>query len=92
MTLELSSELEAIVHQRLSTGAYADAEDVVRRALETLEAEEAWTEIERQALDAKTDRAMAEFERGEGIPGDEFWAEFEQRKAAWLKENPNTPA
>lgn len=91
MALQLPSDLEALVQKRLASGAYADAEDVIRRALEALDDEERWTDEERQALEAKIDRSIAEFDRGEGIPADEFWMELEERKAAWLKENPNTP-
>jgi len=33
-------DLEALVQKRLATGAFANAEDVIRRALENLDAEE----------------------------------------------------
>src|SRR5437016_294400 len=44
MQLKLPPDLEALINKRLSSGAYTDAEDVLRRALEAQEAEESWTE------------------------------------------------
>ena len=58
ITLEIRPDLEALVQRRLATGAFANAEDVIRRALETLDAEESWTEDERRALDEKIGRAL----------------------------------
>lgn len=50
MHLNLPPDLETLVNKRLSTGAYADAEDVLRRALEAQDAEESWTDEERRAF------------------------------------------
>ena len=64
MQLTIPSDLEALVQKRLASGAFANAEDVVRRALEVLDAEESWTEAERAALDDKIDRALAQVAAG----------------------------
>lgn len=64
MQLNVPPDLEALVQKRLATGAFANAEDVIRRALETLDAEETWTEEERRALDEKIDRALAQVAGG----------------------------
>ena len=58
MQLNVPPDVEALVQKRLATGAFATAEDVIRYALEALEAEEEWTEEERRALDEKIDRAL----------------------------------
>ena len=52
------------MQKRLDTGAFANAEDVIRRALETLDAEENWTDDERRALDEKIDRALEQVAAG----------------------------
>ena len=44
----------------MESGEYGSAEEVFRRALEVLEAEETWTEQERSALDQKIDHALAQ--------------------------------
>ena len=71
MTIILKPEDEELVRRQLQDGAFQSAEEIVHRALETLNAQEAWLRENRDAITAKIDRAHAEFERGEGIPGDE---------------------
>lgn len=58
MPLMVPPDLEAVVQKRLATGAFASAEDVLRLALESLDAEETWTTEERAALDEKIDQAL----------------------------------
>ena len=58
MQLNVPSDLEAMLQKRLSTGAFASAEDLIRRALEALDAEENWTDEQRRALDHKIDCAL----------------------------------
>src|SRR5208283_1642249 len=64
MQVNVPPDLEALVQKRLATGAFANADEVIRRALETLEAEESWTEDERRALDEKIDRALEQVAAG----------------------------
>ena len=64
MQLTIPSDMEALVQKRLDSGAFSNAEEVIRRALEVLDAEESWTEAERQALDDKIDRALAQVAGG----------------------------
>lgn len=64
MLLQLPTDLEALVQKRLASGAYASAEEVIRRALEAQEVEDNWTEEERRALDAKIDRALEQVASG----------------------------
>jgi Arc/MetJ-type ribon-helix-helix transcriptional regulator len=52
MRLDVPPDLETLINKRLSTGSYANAEDVLRRALEAQDAEESWTDEERRALSA----------------------------------------
>ena len=58
MPMQLPADLEALVQQQLSRGAYESAEAVVRSALEAQQAEDTWTSEEREALNAKIDRAL----------------------------------
>jgi Arc/MetJ-type ribon-helix-helix transcriptional regulator len=53
-------DLQRLVEKRLSSGAYASTEEVFRRALEVLDAEESWTDEEKLALDDKIDCALKE--------------------------------
>jgi Arc/MetJ-type ribon-helix-helix transcriptional regulator len=81
MQLNVPPDLEALVRRRLATGAFADAEDVIRRALETLDAEENWTDEERRAPDEKIDRALQQV-----ADGRVYGPEGARRKLAALKE------
>jgi len=64
MQVTVPPDLEALVQKRLASGAFANVEDVIRRALETLDAEESWTNDERRALDEKIDRALEQVAAG----------------------------
>jgi Arc/MetJ-type ribon-helix-helix transcriptional regulator len=67
MQLNLPPDLESLINKRLSSGAYADAEDVLRRALEAQDAEESWTDEERQALSGLIEEGFPQAERGKFI-------------------------
>ena len=64
MQLNVPPDLETLIKKRLSSGSYTDAEDVLRRALEAQDAEESWTDAERQALSAHIEERYLEAERG----------------------------
>ena len=79
MQVNVPPDLQPLIDKRLSSGEYASAEDVFRRALEALEAEESWTTEERLALDEKIDRALAQVTAGRIYGPDEV-----RRKLATL--------
>jgi Arc/MetJ-type ribon-helix-helix transcriptional regulator len=58
------TDVEGWAQKRLATGAFTSAGDVIRRALETLDAEESWTDQERSALDEKIDWALEQVSAG----------------------------
>ncbi len=80
MLLNVPLDMEALVQKRLDTGAFANAEDVIRRAMETLDAEESWTDEERLALDKKIDRALEQVAAGKV-----YGPEEERRKLAAMR-------
>ncbi|HKQ86351.1 MAG TPA: hypothetical protein VJS43_06200 [Candidatus Acidoferrales bacterium] len=65
MHLDLPPDLETLIKKRLSSGAYADAEDVLRRALQAQDAVESWTDAERRALSNHIEEGYRQAERGE---------------------------
>jgi Arc/MetJ-type ribon-helix-helix transcriptional regulator len=81
MQLNVPPDLEALVQKRLATGGFANAEVVIRHALETLDAEESWTDEERHALDEKIDRALELVATGRV-----YGPEEARRKVAALRE------
>jgi Arc/MetJ-type ribon-helix-helix transcriptional regulator len=83
MQLTVPPDLESLINKRLSSGAYADAEDVLRSALLSQDAEESWTEEERQALLAHIEEGYLQAERGELIDGAQARQEIQAMKDGW---------
>src|SRR5450432_1982018 len=84
--VERPPDLEALVQKRLATGAFASAEEVIRRALEAQDAEESWTYEERRALSAHIEEGFLQAQRGELIEGDRARREIQAMKDRWLRE------
>ena len=83
MQLTVPPDIESLINKRLSSGAYANAEDVLRRALEAQDAEESWTDEERQALSAHIEEGFLQAERGELIGATEARRQIEAMKEQW---------
>lgn len=87
MTIQINRpEIEALIQQRLHSGAFESVEDVLFDALEIQGEREAWLQENKQAINAKIERGLAQLDRGEGIPGDRLRERLEADKAAWLKD------
>ncbi len=83
MQLNVPPDLETLINKRLSSGGYASAEDLLRRALESLDAEEDWTDEERHALSAHIEEGYSQALRGELIDGARAQLEIEAMKDGW---------
>jgi Arc/MetJ-type ribon-helix-helix transcriptional regulator len=83
MQLVVPPDLETLINKRLSSGGYASPEDVLRRALQAQDAEESWTDEERQALSAHIEEGYLQAERGELIDGVQAHREIQEMKDAW---------
>ncbi len=86
MQLNVPPDLETLINKRLSSGAYSNTEDVLRRALEAQDAEESWTDEERQALSAHIEEGYLQAERGELIEGDQARRDIQSMKTAWRQD------
>ncbi|MGA2019722.1 MAG: hypothetical protein ABSH02_03965 [Candidatus Sulfotelmatobacter sp.] len=85
MTIQINRpEIEALIQQRLHSGAFQSVEDVVSDALEIQAEREVWLQENKAAIDAKIERGLAQLDRGEGIPGDKLRDRLEADKAARL--------
>lgn len=83
MQLNVPPDLETLINKRLSSGAYRDAEDVLRRALEAQDAEESWTDEERRVLSAHIEQGYLQAERGELVDGEKARREIQAMKDSW---------
>jgi hypothetical protein len=75
--------LKRLSNNRLSTGGYANAEDVLRRGLEAKDAEKSWTDDERRALSAHIEEGYQQAERAELIDGALARREIQAMKEDW---------
>jgi Arc/MetJ-type ribon-helix-helix transcriptional regulator len=88
MQLTFPPDLETLINKRLSSGGYANAEEVLRRALEAQDAEESLTDEERCVLSAHIEEGYLQAERGELIHGAQARREIQTMKADWRSSRP----
>lgn len=81
MTITLRPEQEELVREIIETGAFQNAEEAVGSALEMLRSQSEWLLANREAIDARIRRGIAELERGEGIAEDQLDAYLARLKA-----------
>jgi antitoxin ParD1/3/4 len=87
VTIQISRpEIEALIQQRLHSGAFENVEDVLLDALEIQREREAWLLENKAAIEAKIEHSLAQLDRGEGIPGDQLRSRLAADKAAFLAE------
>jgi len=83
MQLTVPPDLETLINKRLSSGVYASAEEVLRRALEAQDAEESLTDEERISLSAHIEKGYQQAERGELIDSALARRELQAMKDGW---------
>ena len=83
MQLNVPPDLETLIKKRLSSGAYSNVEDVLRRALEAQDAAEAWTDEERKVLGDHIEEGYRQAEQGQLIELSQARTEIERMKENW---------
>lgn len=83
MTVNLRPEDEKLIQKQLNSGVFRSPEEVIHRALESLEAEETWLQENQGAIHNQIERGFAQFERGEGLTKEDSSSLLEAKKAAW---------
>jgi hypothetical protein len=68
------------------SGACQSPEEVIERALQVLRSEDEWLAQNKEAINEKIERGIAQLDRGEGISCEALPGRLEKRKAAWLAE------
>ena len=69
-----------------ASGGVEEAFDT--RLLQTQEEQDRWLLENREAINAKIGRGLEQLDRGERIPGDQARARLQERKSAWMKDDP----
>jgi antitoxin ParD1/3/4 len=80
MNVHLTPELETLVHNKVKTGRYNSASEVVREALGLFEERERIQELQIRGLQKKINQGWASLERGEGVDGEEFFRGLEREE------------
>jgi len=79
MDISLTPELEELVNEKVKSGVYASANEVIREGLRLLQEQEELRKIERENLKHEIEKGIEELDRGEGIPGEQVFAEMRER-------------
>ncbi len=72
MNVHLTPELEQLVKEKVNSGRYNSASEVVREALRLMEQKDEVRAVQLQQLRSRIDKGLAEAGRGEGVDGDTF--------------------
>jgi Arc/MetJ-type ribon-helix-helix transcriptional regulator len=83
MQWNVPPDIESLINKRLSGGGYANAEDVIRRALEALDADENGAREEHLAWAAHIEEGYLQAERGELVEGTQARQEIQAMKNDW---------
>ena len=82
LNVSLTSELQSLLDEKLASGRYGSASEVVRDGLRLIEQRDRLLAIEE--LRAKIDLGWQQSERGEGRDGEVVFAEMAKRLAGKL--------
>lgn len=77
MGISLKPETEKLIEERMNRGGFSTPDDMVRVALETLDHVDA-DDLDEATL-AAIDRGELQYERGEGVPADEAFAQLRRK-------------
>jgi antitoxin ParD1/3/4 len=80
MNISLTPELERLVDDKVKSGRYASASEVIREGLRLLEEQEQLKQQRLAEVRRKIDRGLEQLDQGLGIPGSEARARLQRRK------------
>jgi antitoxin ParD1/3/4 len=81
VNISLTPELERLVDEKVKSGRYASASEVIRESLRLLEEREELRQQRVAEVRHKIDRGLDQLDRGLGIPGPEARARLRQHKS-----------
>jgi post-segregation antitoxin (ccd killing protein) len=82
MNIEIrDSALQARIQKQLELTGSGSVEELLARLLETQEEQDRWLHENREAINGKIRRGIAQLDRGEGIPEDQLDARLKALKA-----------
>ena len=82
MNVSLTPELEKLVNEKVKSGHYTSASEVVREGLRLIQEQDELRRIKVEMLRQEIAKGIEQLDRGEGIPGDQVFAEIKKRNKA----------
>ena len=79
MNVSLTPELEKLIQEKVQSGMYYSASEVIREALRLLQERDEFSKRRLQAAREQIDRGIEELDRGEGIDGEKFFEELKRK-------------
>ena len=79
MNVSLSPELELLIDQKVKSGMYNSASEVIRAGLRLLQEQDELRQIRLRELKREVQQGLDEIERGEVVDGDEVFQELRER-------------
>lgn len=80
MTIHLDPDTERLIRQEVKAGHFRDAASLIHAAVRHLLITREDLGYTREEIDAVLARAVESIERGEGVDGEEFFAELEREE------------
>jgi antitoxin ParD1/3/4 len=85
MNVSLTPELEKLVTEKVESGLYQSASEVIREGLRLLDNQDRIREVHLNEVRKKIQTGLDQLDRGEGIPGDKAYTQMKQRSAEFRK-------
>jgi antitoxin ParD1/3/4 len=85
MNVSLTPELEKFVAHKVESGLYQSASEVIREGLRLLDDHDRLRELHLADVRKKIQHGIDQLDHGEGIPGEEVYAEMKRKSAALRK-------
>jgi antitoxin ParD1/3/4 len=86
MNVSLTPELEKLVQEKVKTGRYNSASEVVREALRLLEEQDQLRALRLEEVRKKIAEGLEALDRGEGMDGEEAIARLRKKSKARRRE------
>jgi len=85
MNVSLTPELEMLVTRKVESGLYQSASEVIREGLRLLEDQDRLRELHLAEVRKKIQSGLDQLDRGEGIPGEQVFADMKKKRAEFHK-------
>ena len=87
MNVSLTPELEKMVEEKVKSGRYQSASEVIREGLRLLDDQDRLKALHLDEVRKKIRVGLEQLDRGEGIPGEQVFAAMKQRSAAMRRKS-----